>query len=263
VKTDLTSPCSTTALNDKVIIVTGAGQGLGKSMACALAKAGGSVAIVGRTKSKIDGTVEEILASGGKAIAIKTDVTSSRDISEMVERVKSEFGRIDVLVNNAGQNASHVRFKFEDIPENEWKNMVQTNITGVFLVSQIVGRTMLSQGSGKIINIGSAGAIKPAPELMCYSVSKAAVVFMTRALAIEWAARGVTVNCVAPGSFDMDPGCNEEKFLTTKKERERRIPLGRLGRVEELGPLLIFFASSASDYITGQTIFMDGGLTAS
>jgi NAD(P)-dependent dehydrogenase (short-subunit alcohol dehydrogenase family) len=252
--------CSPTALKGKVAIVTGAGRGLGRSMALALSRAGSNVVVVARTQSEIDRTADEIISSGGRSLAIQADITNSLDVTKMVERVKTEYGRIDVLVNNAGLNASHVRFRFEDIPEDEWKAMIQTNVTGVFLASQIVGRVMLSQGSGKIINIGSAGGIKPAPEASCYCVSKASVIQMTKALAIEWASRGITVNCIAPGSFDMYPDCTEEKYLTMKVEREKRVPLGRLGKAEELGPLLLFFASSASDYITGQTLFIDGGL---
>ncbi len=251
-----------TVLTGKVSIVTGAGRGLGKAMAITLARAGSSVVLMSRTISEIELVAKEIADFGGKGFPIRTDVTDSRGISEAVDRIKKEHGRIDILVNNAGQNASHARHAFEDIPENEWMSMVQTNITGVFLMSQIVGKTMLAQGSGKIINIGSAGAIKVAPESSCYCMTKAAVVHLTKALAVEWASRGVTVNCIAPGSFDMYPGCTEDSYVKMKKLREQSVPLGRLGRVEELGPLLVFYASDASNYITGQTIFIDGGLVA-
>ncbi len=251
-----------TILTGKVSIVTGAGRGLGKAMAIALARAGSSVVLMSRTISEIELVAQQIASLGGKSLAIRTDVTDSVEISRAVDSIRKEYGRIDVLVNNAGQNASHARHAFEDIPEDEWMSMVQTNITGVFLMSQIVGRTMLAQGSGKIINIGSAGAIKVAPESSCYCMTKAAVVHMTKALAVEWANRGVTVNCIAPGSFDMYPGCTEDSYVKMKKQREQAVPLGRLGNVQELAPLLVFYASDASNYITGQTVFMDGGLVA-
>lgn len=251
---------SQTVLKDKVIIVTGAGRGLGKVMALALAKAGGDIVLVDRVQEGIDQTAKEITNIGKRALPIKADVTSSKDVIKMSEKVKSELGNVDVLVNNAGLNASHVRHKFEDIPEDEWIGMIQTNITGVFLVTQIVGKTMLLRRSGKIINISSAAAIKAVPEMICYGVTKAAIIQMTRALAVEWASRGITVNCIAPGSIDMCPGSNNEKYLKMNKERGKKVPLGRLGRAEELGPLLIYLASNASGYITGETIFIDGGL---
>ncbi len=251
---------SKTVLKDKIIIVTGAGRGLGKAMALALAKAGGDIVLVDRVQEGIDRTAKEIINIGKKALPINADVTISKDIFEMIEKVKSELGNIDVLVNNAGLNASHVRHKFEDIPEDEWINMIKTNVTSVFLVTQIVGRTMLPRRSGKIINIASAAGIKAVPETICYGVSKAAIIQMTRALAVEWAPRGITVNCIAPGSIDMCPESNNEKHLKMNEERKKKIPLGRLARAEELGPLLIYLASNASGYITGETIFIDGGL---
>jgi NAD(P)-dependent dehydrogenase (short-subunit alcohol dehydrogenase family) len=252
---------SPTILEGKVSLVTGAGRGLGKVVARALAQAGSDLILVARREEEIDRTAKEIEHLGKKALGIKADVTRSDDLSRMVEKAMSEFRKIDVLINNAGQNASYVRHKFEDIPETEWINMIQTNVTGVFLVTQTVGRVMLGKGSGKIINIGSSIAVRSAPERVCYSVSKAAVIQMTRALAVEWAPRGITVKCIAPGSLDLYPGSTDEKYLKLNEERKKRIPLGRLGRLEEVGFLVIYLASDASDYLTGETIFIDGGMT--
>src|SRR3990172_4463099 len=192
-------------LKGKISIVTGAGRGLGRTMALALSRAGSDLVLTARHQEEIDRTAKEIKGLGRKALAIKADVTKSDDVSRMVDRATAEFGKVDVLVNNAGQNASYVNYPFEEIPEDEWTNMIQTNVTGVFLVTQGVGRTMLARGAGKIINIASTFGVRAVPGRICYSVTKAAVIQMTRALAGEWALRGVTVNCIAPGSLDLYP----------------------------------------------------------
>ncbi|OGP58067.1 MAG: hypothetical protein A2162_11245 [Deltaproteobacteria bacterium RBG_13_52_11b] len=251
---------SPTVLQGKVTVVTGAGRGLGRTLALALAKAGSDLVLVARHQDEIDGTAKEVSAMGRNVLAIQADVTKQEDISRMVQTVHSEYGKIDVLVNNAGQNASYVHHKFEDIPEREWTDMLHTNVTGVFLVTQVVGKAMLARGSGKVITIASSMGVRAAQERLCYSVTKAAVIQMTRALAVEWASRGVTVNCIAPGSLDLYPGRTDDGYLKLNQERVKRIPLGRLGRLEEVGPPLIYLASNASDYVTGETIFVDGGM---
>jgi len=251
---------SRTALRDKISVVTGAGKGLGKEMALALARAGSDLVLVARHQEEIDRVAQEVRGIGQKALAVRADMTRSDEISKMVDKIHSEFGRIDILVNNAGQNASFVQCKFEDIPEGDWNSLIQTNITGVFLVTQIVGKTMLARGSGKIINIASSFGVRPVPNNLCYGVSKAAVIQMTKGLALEWAPRGITVNCIAPGSFDKFPDSKDENLLKRKEERKKLIPLGRLGRPEELGPLLVYLVSDASDFMTGTTLFIDGGM---
>lgn len=247
-------------LRGKVTIITGAGRGLGKVLAISLAQAGSDLVLVARHQEEIDRTCEEIRGIGNKVLTISADVRKQNDILKMVEKSLSEFEKIDVLVNNAGLNASYVHHRFEDIPEEEWKEMIDTNINGVFIVTQAVGKVMLERKSGKIINISSALAVRAAPERICYSVTKAAIIQMTRALATEWAPFGITVNCIAPGSLDLYPGSTDENYMKLNEERKKRIPLGRLGRLEEIGPLLVYLASDASDYMTGETIFIDGGL---
>jgi len=247
-------------IQNKVSIITGAGRGLGRTMALALAKAGSDIVLAARSSDQIEKVADEISALGRQALPIRVDVTSSSDILRMAERAVAEFGKIDVLVNNAGQKASFAHHKFEDIPEKEWMDLIQTNVNGTFLVSKIVGKTMLKQGQGNIINIASTFGVKAMPTHTCYSVSKAAVIHMTKGLAIEWADRGIRVNCIAPGSFELPGGDTDKNIAEVNDERRKRVPVGRLGRAEELGPLVVFLASSASGYMTGETVFIDGGL---
>lgn len=253
---------SPTALKGKVSIMTGASRGLGKVMALALAEAGSDMVLVARNEEGIKETEKQCRNMGRKALAIVADVTKADDISLMVEKTISEFGKIDTLVNNAGLNASHVVHRFEDIPEHEWNSLMQTNLTSVFLISKIVGRVMLNQGSGKIINIASSFGVMSVPERICYCTSKAAIIYLTKALAVEWATKGIIVNCIAPGSMDIFPGSRDEKYLALNEERIKRVPLGRLGKLEELGPLVVYLTSDGSNYMTGTTVFLDGGLVA-
>ena len=247
-------------MKDKVSIMTGAGRGLGRTMALALAEAGSDMVLAARSPDQIEKVAGEIEVLGRRALPIPVDITNSNDISKMVEKVVAEFGRIDVLVNNAGQKASFAHYKFEDIPEKEWIDLIQTNINGTFLVSKVVVKTMLKQGQGNIINIASTFGVKAMPTHTCYSVSKAAVIHMTKGMALEWADHGIRVNCIAPGSFELPGGDKDKNIAKVNDERRKRVPLGRLGRAEELGPLVVFLASSASDYMTGETVFIDGGL---
>ena len=249
-------------LKGKVSLMTGGGRGLGEVMALALARAGSDIVLAARSSDQIERVAREISAIGRRVLPVRMDITKSEDITHMVEKAVSEFGKIDILVNNAGQVAAYAHHKFEDIPEKEWVELIRTNVTGTFLVSKIVGRTMLDRGAGKIINIASAFGAVTMPTRTCYSVSKAAVIHMTRGMAIEWAERGIRVNCIAPGSFEIPGGDTDDNIAKTNEMRKKRVPMGRLGRAEELGPLVVYLASDASDYITGETIFIDGGVAA-
>ena len=247
------------SLKEKVAIVTGAGRGLGKAMALALAEAGGHLVAAARTQKEIEEVASEIRKMGRKAIAIPTDVTISRDVEQMVGRTISEFGRIDILVNNSG---IAVEKPLLDATEEEWHRVLDTNLTGMFLCTRAVGRYMVNQNKGKIINIASNVGLIGYPNFVSYCVSKAGVIQFTRALAIEWARYNIHVNAIGAGTFYTSFNAYALDDEKIGKIMISRIPLKRAGKPEELGPLVVYLASEASDFVTGETIFIDGGQLA-
>ncbi|MCU1636479.1 MAG: 2-deoxy-D-gluconate 3-dehydrogenase [Cryobacterium sp.] len=245
-----------TELTGKVAIVTGAGRGLGRAMARALAHAGAAVAVASRTKDELDSFVEEVRAAGGKALACPTDITDEESVNGMVEATMLEFGRIDILVNNSGIVASTPLL---EQPVEEWDQVISTNLRGVFLASKAAGRHMVAQGSGKVINIASNFALQGVVNHAAYSASKGGVLALTRSMAIEWARSGVQVNAIAPGYFATDLNRAMDEDLTEKVVRA--IPARRMGIPAEIQPWVLLLASTASDFMTGETIVIDGGQT--
>ena len=242
-------------LTGKVAIVTGASKGLGRAMAIGLAQAGATVAVVSRTKNLIEDTAAEIIRNGGDAIALPTDVTSEEDIERMTAVVFEKFGRIDILVNNAGMGGSKISV---NLTTDEWDNMMNTNTKSIFLASRAVGKIMIRQRSGKLINISSILGDRPLPASLHYGASKAAVINMTKALALEWARFKINVNGIAPGYFVTEM-TKEQQEGEIKKLLLTKIPFGRFGSSDEIVGLAVFLASPAADYMTGQTVFIDGG----
>ena len=239
----------------RVAIVTGGSKGLGRAMALGLAEAGAKLAVVSRTQSLIEETADEIIKKGGEALAVPTDVRSEEDVERMVALVAEKYGRIDILINNAGIGGSR---KVVTMTADEWSNMMDTNVKSIFLAVRAVGKVMIRQRSGKVINVSSVLGKGALPRSMHYGASKAAIIHMTKTLALEWAPFNIHVNGIAPGWFltemtkDQQEGENRE-FLV------RRIPFGRFGNPEEMVGLAVFLASDASNYITGDTVFIDGG----
>ena len=245
-------------LTGKTALVTGASRGLGRAMALALARAGSDVALNARQEEPLQEVSEEIRRMGRKTLIAAGDVSDEVKGKEVVEQVQRGMGRIDVLVNNAGvwEGSYLVRLNKED-----WDRVVQTNLTGTYLMARAVGKLMLKQKSGKIINMASISGFKASPQSLAYAATKAGVIQMTRVMALELGPAGVTVNAIAPGFFDTDmtKRYQEESSREALEAYTARIPLRRRGRPEDLEGLVVFLASKAADHITGQTLVIDGG----
>jgi gluconate 5-dehydrogenase len=246
-------------LTGKSAIVTGASRGLGVSFARGLAKAGCDVVVAARSVEKLKTVARDLKSYGGEVVAVETDIASNDDIERMVSKTVSSFGKIDVLVNNAGI-ASVVNA--EVMSEEEWQSVIDTNLTGLFFCAQRVGRQMLKQGHGKIINIASMYGISASSYVpqISYVASKSAVLGLTRELAVEWAPRGLNVVALAPGFFRSDQTiwAFEENRGLGKKLLEK-VPMGKMGKLEELEATIVYLSSSASDYMNGQALILDGG----
>jgi NAD(P)-dependent dehydrogenase (short-subunit alcohol dehydrogenase family) len=245
-------------LTGKTALVTGASKGLGRAMALGLAKAGCDLALCARDAEGLRETRAATEALGIRAETFAMDVLRRESVGQAVNAVVASFGKIDVLVNNAGVN---VRKTTLDLSEEEWDRVLDTNLKGYFLVAQAVGRHMVARRCGKVINISSIfGAVGMSNQL-AYASSKGGVVQMTKVMAIEWAPHNVNVNAIGPTYFETP------LVATLRDDPERfrfineRTPMGRWGQPEELEGTVVFLASKASDFITGQTIYVDGGWT--
>lgn len=243
-------------LSGKVALITGGSKGIGKQIAMDLSRAGASVIIVSRHLDEAQQTAQEIEDSGGPATALCADLSRVETLPPMVEAAAGRMGKIDILINNAGTNIRKPALEFA---EDEWDTVLNTNLKGTFFCSQAVARTMADAGGGKIINISSAAGGKAVPWLTPYSVSKAGIIHLTRALAIEWARYSITVNAIAPSYMETPM---TRQWLSDPKRRDliaRRSPLNRVGRPTDLTGAVLLFASDESNFITGQTLFVDGG----
>lgn len=245
-------------LTGEVALVTGASKGLGRAMAVGLAKAGASLALCARDRGGLAETKAAAEAHGVRAEIFEMDVLRAASVREAVAAAILAFGRIDVLVNDAGVN---VRKPTLELSEEEWDRVLDTNLKGYFLVAQAVGAHMVARGKGKVINVSSIFGAVGMNNQLAYASSKGGVVQMTKVMAIEWAKQGVNVNAIAPTYFETPLVA----ALRNDPERFRfineRTPMGRWGQPEELEGTLVYLASRASDFVTGQTIYVDGGWT--
>ena len=245
-------------LTDRVAIVTGAGRGIGQALAVGLAEAGADVAFLSRTESDLNETAALIEKVGRKALPIQTDITKREDVSNAVQRAKEVFGKIDILVNNAGMN---IRSKALDVTDEEWHTIMETNLHGAFMMAQETAKVMKEQNKGKIINISSVGGGIALRTGVVYASTKAAMIQMTKNLAIEWAQYGINVNSVGPWYFRTPL---TEKLLADEaylNDILSRTPIKRVGELEDLVGPVVFLSGEGANYITGQTLFVDGGMT--
>lgn len=246
-------------LSGKVGIITGGSVGIGFAIARSLARSGMKVVIGNRSREAGEKAVDAIRQEGGEALYVPLDVMSLDAIDSHVATVIEALGKIDVLVNNAGMI---VRKRAEDVSEADWDSVIDVNLKGVFFCSQRVGREMIAAQRGSIINISSLRSMKMGPDRSVYAISKAGVSNMTRALAFEWGKHNIRVNAIAPGTTITD--INRHHFESHPDQLAdilRTIPRGRLGEVSDYCALAAYLASDASDFMTGQTLFVDGGTT--
>lgn len=245
-------------LENKIAVVTGAGRGIGRALAVGLAEAGADVAILARTESDLNETASLIEQTGRKAFVVVTDVTSREAVHKAVQAIKTEFGRIDILVNNAGMN---IRTPALDVTDDEWETIMETNLHSAFMMAQETAHVMKEEGGGKIINITSVGGHVALRTGVVYASTKAALIQMTKTLALEWAKYGININAIGPWYFRTPL---TEKLLADEEYLNdilSRTPMKRVGELEDLVGPVVFLSGKASDYITGQTLFVDGGMT--
>ena len=247
-------------LTGRVAVVTGGGGGLGRPIAVALAEAGADVVVAGRTPTSLEETCAAIGAAGGQARALALDVTKPGEVTSAFERVAERDGRLDILVNCAGGQLRQPAF---EITEDGWDRIVAVNLKGVFFCCQAAARHMTRAGRGRVINVSSLTGEIGLPKLAAYGATKGGVNQLTRALAVEWAEFGITVNAIGPGRIRT--AMTEDVFSNpeTRESFVSRIPMRRPGEPSDLTGAVVFLASDASSYITGQILYIDGGWLAS
>lgn len=244
------------SLADKVAIVTGGSRGIGRAIALAFATAGAKVVVCGRTLSDLQSVAEEIQGLGRRVLAVSADITIRSDVDNLIKQTLREFGTIDIIVNNA---ATLFECPFIQLQDEDWDRVITTNLKGYYMCSQAAARVMVERGKGSIINIAARLAFQPLPQRSVYSVSKGGIVTLTRSLAVELGPYNIRVNCIAPGLTRtpmVEPVLESAEFV---RKMELETPLRRIGEPEDFGGVAVFLASDAARYVTGQTIFVDGG----
>jgi NAD(P)-dependent dehydrogenase (short-subunit alcohol dehydrogenase family) len=244
------------ALTGRVAVVTGGGRGLGRAIALALAEARADVTVAARSAEEIRRVAGEVEGRGRRSLDVPTDIKDEEAVERLIGCTVDELGGLDILVNNSG--VVHMAPLLETSPE-EWDRVVATNLRGTYLCMRAVGRHFAGKGSGKVINVSSNLAFKGRPRFSAYSASKAAIAALTRTVAVEWARFGAQVNAVAPGYVETDMNAELRRDKELYARVVNQIPARRMARAQEIGPLVVYLASPASDFMTGETIVIDGG----
>jgi NAD(P)-dependent dehydrogenase (short-subunit alcohol dehydrogenase family) len=248
------------SLAGKIAVVTGGTSGIGRAMAIGLAEAGADVIATGRRQQQVEEAATEIEARGRKSLRQAADVGNRASLEKLLAATLEEFGKVDILVNCAGIIK---RTPTLDLGEEEWANILNTNLTGTLRACQIFGRHMIERGYGRIVNIASLNSFVALTEVAAYAASKAGVASLTRSLAVEWSKKGVTVNAIAPGVFRTDINAKLLDSTSRGQELLMRTPMGRFGKTEELIGAAIYLSSDSASFVTGEVLVVDGGFLAS
>ena len=243
-------------LNEQVALVTGGGRGLGRAIALALADAGAHVAVASRTREQLEEVAELIRAKNRRALAVEADVSDSASVAHMIDTTRKEFGRIDILVNSAGVGWAE---RLDQMSDETWKWIIDTNLTGTFYCCREALRVMIEQKSGSIINLASVAGIKGPPGLGAYAASKGGVIALTKVLALENTRHNIRVNAIAPGYFRTDMNAAALDDPEAGPKIVKRIPMRRVGKPEEIGPLAVYLASDDASFVTGEVFGISGG----
>jgi 2-deoxy-D-gluconate 3-dehydrogenase len=245
------------SLEEKVVVITGGGTGLGRAMVRALARAGAALCIAGRRNGPIEEAAAEATKLGGAAMAVSTNVTDSGQVDRLISTVVDHYGQIDVLISNAGAVQDNVRKPIWDHTDEDWRRVMDVNLSGAFFCARAASRPMADRGTGKIINVASGFGLRGGREIYMYCCSKGGMIQLTRVLAFNLARHGVTANSIVPGYIPTT--ATDSEIRASMPRSGDFMPTGKLGRPEDLGPLAVFLASSASDYMTGEMFVADGG----